>query len=193
MGLNAYKAFRQSGFTLIEVMLVIVIISIFAGMVSLAVGGTHERQVKLAQEQLANQLSMVNLEATDQGKVLGLVVHDATATQPATYQWVEYQKNQPDRDKRWLPSASLKMQTLPGEVQLRISPLQTQLTPTAADFTQGDLPQILWWGNGEVTPVRLQLWYQNRPLGNALYLNELGRVSTQEGQGTQGQIVNESS
>lgn len=39
----------------------------------------------------------------------------------------------------------------------------------------GKSPQLVWFGNGEVKPVRIQFYYQQQPIGNELELDYLGK------------------
>lgn len=40
----------------------------------------------------------------------------------------------------------------------------------------GKAPQLIWFGNGEVKPVRIQFYYEQKPIGHELQLDHLGKV-----------------
>ena len=45
------------------------------------------------------------------------------------------------------------------------------------DLLGGKAPQLIWFGNGEVKPVRIQFYYQQQAIGHALELDHLGKVN----------------
>ncbi|MFZ3192714.1 MAG: type II secretion system protein [Moraxellaceae bacterium] len=175
----------QRGFTLIELMLVIVIIGIFAAMVSLSVGGESERRLLLLRERLVDNLAIVQLESLDQGRLLALQVVPQQAGQLAGYQVVGFEPTAEDVAQRWPVAADFMFQPLPDRVRLQITPLQLRTTtrqPTrdTAIWQDASTPQLMWLGNGEATPVRLQLMQDQQPIGAPLYVSANGQVSDDE-------------
>lgn len=182
--LQSYRTLQQ-GFTLIELMLVIVIIGIFAGMVSLSVGGDSERRLLLLRERLVDNLAIVQLESLDQGRLLALQVVPQQAGQLAGYQVVGFEPTAEDVTQRWPVAADFMFQPLPDRVRLQITPLQLRTTtrqPTrdTAIWQDASTPQLMWLGNGEATPVRLQLMQDQQPIGAPLYVSATGQVSDDE-------------
>ena len=175
----------QQGFTLIELMLVIVIIGVFAGMVSLSVGGEGERRLLLLRERLVDNLAIIRLESQDQGRVLGLQQMPTQTGQAAGYQVVGFAPTAEDVAERWPVASDFKMQPLPERVRLQVTPLQNRTTQrvTSRDaqiWQDATTPQLLWFGNGEATPARLQLWQDQQPIGAPLYISATGQVSDDE-------------
>ena len=191
----------QHGFTLIEVMLVIVIMAVMASLIVMNVQGVDQRKVMQARELLALNLKKIRLESADQGRILGLLIQPATDFAPAQYEVVEYRpqansdnsnqsklnqsqfnQNQPMRERdqyRWQLATDFDSQTLPEQSSLQIQSLDHQLNLDA--LKQNDaLPQIIWLGNGEAVPVRIQLYLQQQQVGDAIVLNRLGAVSDEE-------------
>ena len=80
----------QQGFTLIEVMLVIVIMAVMASLIVMNVQGVDQRKVMQARELLVLNLKKIRLESADQGRILGLLIQPATDIAPAQYEVVEY-------------------------------------------------------------------------------------------------------
>lgn len=178
------------GFTLIELMLVIVIMSIFAAMVSLAVGGSAERQLLLSRDQLRDDLAVIQLESIDQSRLLALALISAKPNQPAAYQVVTLNLAATEADQRWPIADGFKARALPDRVRLQITPLKNDFnfsgsssrsnSPRVAILNDSNAPKLIWLGNGEATPVRLQLMQDQTPVGAPLYVTATGQVSEQE-------------
>jgi general secretion pathway protein G len=174
----------QSGFTLIEVMLVVVIAAIFAAMIGLSIGGSETRRVFQEREELMGSIAEIGLESQDQSRMLGLIPLDQTATDPARYVVVEYDPTATDKNKKWKPAPDFKVHPLPSNVELTVTPLQNNNQNPSAhlnDITSGELsPKLLWFGNGEATPVRLQLLQEGQNVGDAVEITSLGKVKKDE-------------
>lgn len=196
----------QQGFTLIEVMLVIVIMAVMASLIVMNVQGVDQRKVMQARELLVLNLKKIRLESADQGRILGLLIQPATDIAPAQYEVVEYRPqanpdnlnekqsnlNQSTQSQfnsnlprgahdqyRWQLATDFDSQTLPEQSSVQIQSLDHQLNLDV--LKQNDaLPQIIWLGNGEAVPVRIQLYLQQQQVGDAIVLNRLGAVSNEE-------------
>lgn len=178
------KQLTQSGFTLIEVMLVVLIAGIFAAMIGLSIGGSDTRRVLQEREELMDSIAEIRLESQDQGRMLGLIFLNQTATNPARYVVVEYDPTATDKEKRWKPSVDFKVHSLPLGVELTITPLQDNNQKTSEhlnDITSGSLsPKLIWFGNGEATAARLQLVQEGQNVGDAIEVTALGNVKKDE-------------
>jgi general secretion pathway protein G len=185
------KLTKQTGFTLIEVMLVVVIAGIFAAMIGLTIGGSDTRRVLQEREQLIDSIAEIRLESDDQNRMLGLIPLDQTATDPARYVVVEYDPSATDKDKLWKPAIDFKVHALPTNVELTVTPLQANNQNPSAhlnDITSGDLsPKLIWFGNGEATPVRLQLSQDGQNIGDAVEITALGKVKKDQSDTTRSQ------
>ena len=184
---------KQDGFTLIEVMLVIVIMAIMAGLIVMNIQGIDQRRVLQAREVLEMDLQRIRLESLDQGRILGLISLPATDIAPSSYRVVEYVKqpqtvqnsllpNLPQQDQyAWKAAPDFQVKNLPDQTHLSIQMLEhgLKLDPLKTKNTQ-DIPQVIWLGNGETIPARFQLFMQQQPIGEALELNRLGRVVKNE-------------
>ncbi|HAR75437.1 MAG TPA: prepilin-type cleavage/methylation domain-containing protein [Psychrobacter sp.] len=62
----------QAGFTLVEIVVVVVILSIFAGMMSLSVGSSESRKNRAFYEHLTDSLSYVRLLSAERMQPMGL-------------------------------------------------------------------------------------------------------------------------
>lgn len=194
---------NNQGFTLVELMLVIVIMSIFAAMVVMSISGVDQRRLMQQREQLMNDLSVIRLESMDQSRVFALLSTNANATQEAGYVVAEYQPPElqaarqrnstkieldlQNKQKLWKPVAEFKARSFADGAYLQIKPLDNPATNNNNNQNQNLLgresPDLIWYGNGEVKPVRLQLMKDNIPIGEAIYVNSLGVVSNQDSSG----------
>lgn len=191
---------KQRGFTLIEVMLVIVIMSIFAALVVVSVSGVEQRKLMQQRDQLINDLNVVRLESSDQARVYALMTTSATATAPAGYFFAEYQlpeqadpatlSTQPQNSARannatqkplWQPVNGFKARTLEEGAMLQIRSMDNSPQVSGPEGLLGrQSPDLIWFGNGEVKPARLQIIFNNQPIGNPIYINTTGMVSETE-------------
>lgn len=195
---------KNHGFTLVELMLVIVIMSIFAAMVVMSISGVDQRRLMQQREQLMNDLSVIRLESMDQSRVFALLSTNANATQEAGYVVAEYQPPElqaarqrnstkieldlQNKQKLWQPVAEFKARSFADGAYLQIKPLDNPATNNNRNNQNQNLsgresPDLIWYGNGEVKPVRLQLMKDNIPIGEAIYVNSLGVVSNQDSSG----------
>lgn len=182
---------KQGGFTLIEVMLVIVIMAIMAGLIVMNLQGVDQRRGMQAREMLAMDLKRIRLEALDQGRVLGLLSLPATDIAPASYQVVEYVKQVRSNQNSllayqtqqqqyvWQAAKDFQIKKLPAQTHLTIQMLEHHINLDALKSQdQQELPQVIWLGNGETIPARFQIFMQQQAIGEALELNRLGLVVT---------------
>lgn len=188
-----FHSLKARGFTLIEVMLVIVIMGIMAGLVVMNVDSIEQRKAMQAHELLRYDLKKIARESQDQGRVLGLTVLPSTDVVSTAYRVLEYQvqpqpmlqsesvdlPHQPQR-AIWRAARDFKTQTLPDDVTMQIE--LTDLNPRAqdklnhAESTQVARPQVVWLGNGEALAARIQLMRQNKPLGAPIEIASNGYI-----------------
>src|SRR5699024_11898159 len=65
---HARSHIGQAGFTLVEIVVVVVILSIFAGMMSLSVGSSESRKNRAFYEHLTDSLSYVRLLSAERDR-----------------------------------------------------------------------------------------------------------------------------
>ena len=105
-----HLAKKQTGFTLVEVMVVIVIMGILMSLVMLNIDGMDLRKAMQQRELLILDLKKINREANDQARVYALRVDQATNVHAFQYRVIEYFKPQTAADTT--PTMSLKQQKL---------------------------------------------------------------------------------
>lgn len=171
---------REKGFTLIEVMLVIVIMSIMVSLVVLNVSGIDQRKAMQARDVFRLDVQKIRNASADQGRILGLRIEPATDVQSARYVVMEYKITTTQDHSRiatWQAAQDFQSKTLPDDSDIKIEYLQaTEPLNPLQQQTQQPLPQMIWLGNGEAIPVRIQFYFQRQPLGDALQLNQQGLI-----------------
>lgn len=176
----------QQAFTLIEIMVVIVIMTIMTSLVVLNIGGVDQRRAMQAREMFILDLKKINKEATDQAKVFALNTQNATDVSSFSYNLFEYHDQSHERiqqaDRIWQVYKEFKPRQLPKNVSFSIQSLDAENYKRAQndDLLGGRAPQLIWFGNGEVKPVRIQFYYEQRPIGHELSLDHLGKVNEEE-------------
>ncbi len=184
---------RQQGFTLIEIMLVIAIMSIFAALVVVSISGVEQRRLMQQRDQLINDLNVVRLESNDQARVYALMTTSANATEPAGYFFAEYDvaqaKTAPEarvleKKPLWQAVEAFKTRQFSDGAFLQVRSLNNNTQTGASEgLLDQKSPDLIWFGNGEAKPVRLQIIFNEKPIGNPVYVNSVGMVSDTE-QGT---------
>ena len=172
----------QQGFTLIEIMVVIVIMTVMASLVVLNIGGIDQRKAMQARELFILDLKRINKESADQSKVFALNFQKATDVSPFTYNLFEYHDQSlqlvQQANKTWQVYKEFKPRQLPDNVSFSLQVVDAERYSKAnnEDLLGGKSPQLVWFGNGEVKPVRIQFYYQQQPIGNELELDYLGKI-----------------
>jgi len=173
----------EQGFTLIEIMVVIVIMTVMTSLVVLNIGGIDQRRAMQAKEMFILDLKKINKEATDQAKVLALNTQNATDVAPFSYSLFEYHDQSREQvqqaDRTWQLYKEFKTRQLPDQVSFSIQSLDADNNSKAKneDLLGGKAPQLIWFGNGEVKPVRIQFYYQHQAIGNEFELDHLGKIN----------------
>jgi general secretion pathway protein G len=162
-------------------MVVIVIMGIMASLVLLNIGGVEQRKAMQAREVLLLDLQRVLREANDQSRILALEVQPATDVSAFRYAVVEYSPQAPSalnlNRQKWQNYAEFKPRNLPKQVSFQLQVLDRRYDHARnRDLTQADAPKLIWLGNGEVKPVRIQFFLESREIGNPIEIDHLGKV-----------------
>ena len=170
-------------FTLVEVLVVIVVMTLITSLVVLNIGGVEQRHAMQAREMFILDLKRINKEATDQAKVLALDTQNATDVAPFSYRLFEYHDQSREyiqqANKTWQVYKEFQTRQLPDQVSLSIQSVDPEQNRKVQneDLLGGQAPQLIWFGNGEAKPVRIQFYYQQQPIGNVLQLDHLGKIN----------------
>lgn len=185
------STFNQSGFTLIELMVVIVIVGVMASLILLNIDGVDQRKAMQARELLILDLKRINREANDQARIYALDVQSATDVAPFRYGLVEYQSISPDSNRlasntqqsnvfqqnKWKELKNFQLRSLPNHVSFAVeSQTKSYRNANNDDLIGTNAPKIIWFGNGEVKPVSIQMYYDQNPVGALINIDYLGKV-----------------
>lgn len=182
----------QSGFTLVEVMVVIVIMSILMSLVMLNISGMDMRKAMQQRELLVLDLKKINREANDQARVYALQVDPATGVHAFQYRIVEYvaplsPQQTPastglpqTTDQKWQELKQFPLRELPDKVSFQVeSQEQNYAEAGNKDLIGEQAPKVIWFGNGEAKPVRIQLFYEQKAVGAPISIDYLGKVDAE--------------
>jgi len=224
--LSIYKT-TQTGFTLVEIVVVVVILSIFAGMMSLSVGSSESRKNRAFYEHFTDSLSYVRLlsaermqpmglrlQADNQGQIEPVIV---TLSNP----YIAYQTadsisgtlsgNLDSQSKNsmelsadlggmsgstgeqqptpsWDLESEVSLPELPAGVSIRVQSLDAiNLTSTGQTqslqpwFSDQTVPQLLWFGTGQATPVTIEVIHDSRLVGEVITIMPDGSMMIGQG------------
>lgn len=70
------------------------------------------------------------------------------------------------------------MRTLPDQVSFNIQAIDRQYeNANNQDLIQANAPKLMWFGNGEAKPVRIQFYFEQRPIGEEIEIDYLGKIN----------------
>ena len=187
---------RQKGFTLIELMVVIVIISIIASLIVLNIDGVDQRKAMQARELLILDLKKMNREAVDQSRIYALVIQSQTDVASFGYRFDEYIPQRPqtndathrlnhsnalnssnNNQKKWLEADAVTVRELPNRVSFTVESQDHEFKQAQnTDLLGNNAPKLIWLGNGEVKPVSIQIYYDQKPVGDLIQIDYLGKI-----------------
>ncbi|MGM8938173.1 prepilin-type N-terminal cleavage/methylation domain-containing protein [Psychrobacter glaciei] len=209
----------QAGFTLVEIVVVVVILSIFAGMMSLSVGSSESRKNRAFYEHLTDSLSYVRLLSAERMQPMGLSLQAnkqsqvnpviVTLSNPyIAYQTADITSDGTDsRPKNamelstdlsgtkgeiptpsWEIEPEVKLPEMPDGVSLSVQSLDAGNAVNAGQnqtlqpwFTDQTVPQILWFGTGQATPVTIEVRHNSRLVGEVITIMPDGSMSLGQG------------
>ncbi|MFB5081778.1 type II secretion system minor pseudopilin GspH [Raoultella sp. C349492] len=148
---------QQRGFTLLEMMLILLLMGVSAGMVMLAFPPSREDDAAQILERFQAQLSFVRDRGLQTGQFYGISIH------PDRWQFMRLltpdesgQAGKADggeEDSRWQP---LQIGRLATSGSAAPEPLALSF-PDGAAWTPGEQPDVLLFPGGEVTPFQLRI------------------------------------
>lgn len=150
---------RQRGFTLLEVLVVILLITLLVSLVTLVPQGTSTQQARREADRFAALLDLLRQQAVERNQLYGVHI-DA---QGYDVQWL-------DGDGHWQPSTDFRRQTLPGTLRLHLDLAQAKpdhppVTPnTIAPNATGPQPDVLVLSSDENTPFNAWIESEGKSL-----------------------------
>ena len=140
---------RARGFTLLEVLLVILVIALFSGLVGLLNPDSGTQQVRREGERLRGLLQLLREQAVLTNREYGL-----------RFEPDGYAVQRLEEHGRWAPNQEFARQTLAPNLSLRLETTDLLDHP----YQGHDLPQLLVLSSDETTPFTLWLEYRGQPL-----------------------------
>jgi general secretion pathway protein H len=160
---------RINGYTLLEILVVLVMISIVASMAMLTIGHNERKRLEVFTQKLAQTLSLAEEQALLQPATLGL------GLSPDSFRFYEYRKTQTEAHWEALSDQELGLQTIPADIQIslkiedKIQALQTEDNKT---------PAILISTNGTLTPFVILIGKKNEKPRYVLRGHANGSISS---------------
>lgn len=193
------KPAKPRGFTLVEIMVVIVILSIFAGMMMLSVNSADNRKHMAFYDHLQSNISYIRLLAAEQMQPYGLAIKLAkddvpnqlvavklvgSAPKIANSEASSTTNNGPAQVPQWQIASQVSPLDIPQHINVTILPLDNTPAATISPvwLTGNDAPPIVWFGTGEATPVQILLQKKNPndetvyPIGEPILINSAGAI-----------------
>ena len=143
IGLSTNRS--EQGFTLVELMVVIVIMSVMLGYLVLSIGGSSpDKPLQDEAKRITALIQLASEQALLQSIEIGLLIDENN------YQFLS--KN----EESWssLPEKSFRHRTLPDEIQLELVSIENAPPP---EQQEDPIPQILLLSSGEMTPFDLEI------------------------------------
>lgn len=136
---------KQQGFTLIEVLIVIFIISIATTMTLLSIGKNENREIETFAKEVTQMVSLAEEQAMLEPHVMGI------SLQPRAIQFASLNTDKETQKKSWLPMTdhALNQHAIPSNIQIS---LHIAGNPVSLNATQEGDPQIIISTNGDITP-----------------------------------------
>lgn len=169
---------RSRGFTLVEILVVVVIMAVVISMAILSIGTTgRDSQLDEEARRIQGLVDVLHERALLEGRDFGLRI------EPAAYEFVVYD---PYRD-RWLSLGQeheFRRRELPKGVtfELEMDSIQVVLKPVETHFASGDPPpppQVAVAASGEGTPFRLTLLREATQARSAVDGDAFGKTTHQ--------------
>lgn len=172
------------GFTLVELMVVIVVVAIVASLVLVNINRIDYRKAMQAREILLMDLQRIARESEDQSKILALSLQQSKNVNTYIYNVVEYnnlervqQKSLLEPTSNWTAYQAFKIRELPNHVYMKITPTHYNFErANNTELLNDRAPELIWLGNGEVKPVTIQFYYEQQPIGAEIQIDYLGNI-----------------
>lgn len=143
---------RSMGFTLIEILIVMIIISIVASVAVLSIGRNQNKRIEYMARQIANAITLAEQQAILQPAVLGFSLNTQA------YQFYRFE----EKTQQWQPLSDsiLGKHMIPADILVKIS-----VTTKPASDPASSKPQLVIAPSGDLTPFTLWVGkYDEAPL-----------------------------
>lgn len=137
------------GFTLVEVLVVILIISIVTSVALLSVGHNENKKIETFAKELTQVVSLASEQAMLQPVILGMAINEHS------FEFLRYEASQDDKENHWQPLNDnlLGRHEIPHGVSVEVKVQNNQIHTEE----KGVVPQIIFSTNGDITPFTIQV------------------------------------
>lgn len=135
----------MGGFTLLELLVVIMIVGLMAGLIGLVNGDTSGYKARREAQRLQNAIAVLREDAVLNGIGHGIRI------EPELYTVMSL-----DQNDEWLPSKRFIEHQLPNGLRLNLL--------GSSKRKDGMVPQIVMLADDQITPFKLLFEYHQRPL-----------------------------
>lgn len=142
------KKINSPGFTLIEILVVLFIISIVTTVALLSISRSQNRDILTFTNDLTQMLSLAEEQAILQPNVLGIQISDSFL------QFNSYQANTDKKKSTWVPlvNSLLSKRRIPDDMAVTV-----ELPGQREDHEKNNNPQIVISTNGDITPFTIYI------------------------------------
>jgi general secretion pathway protein H len=139
------RCLAAAGYTLIEVLIVIFIISIVTTVTLMTIGRNENRDIETFAKEVTQMVSLASEQAMLQPTVMGI------SLAPHHIQFTSLQKDKETKKPVWLPMADhvLNDYSIPDNIQVTLQMAGNKIELNGSSKT---IPQIVISANGDVTP-----------------------------------------
>jgi general secretion pathway protein H len=140
-----------SGFTLIEILIVLFIISIVTTVALLSIGKNRNRELESFANDLSQTITLAEEQAMLQPAILGLTVRDSSVHFSALETGVTDKKN------RWVAvdERALEKRNIPDDIQVDVEITGSKSADADENDAAKSVPQIIISTNGDITPFKI--------------------------------------
>jgi general secretion pathway protein H len=151
--MHNHKA-RPSGYTLIEILIVMLIISIVGGVTMLSISINQTTRFKNIANQITRLLTLAEEQALVEANVYGLAF---TAN---SYQFYQFNANSKDQPWQPLTDKVMGLHTIPDGVQITVKVRDKIMQLTKSQPTQ---PQLIIATSGDIIPFNILIGKVDQP------------------------------
>lgn len=143
------KIIFVKGYTLIEILIVIFIITIVTSVAMLSIGKNENRRMAFFVSELCQKLTLAEEQAILQREVLGLYI------KKNRLYFARFQSDKKHKKESWVPLKSnlLSQSQVPTNMELYVSVPTEEQNKTDEEMT----PQIIISTNGDLTPFEIYI------------------------------------